>query len=89
MVGERGFEPPTPWSRTGSQEFFEFGEEREGEVFCFQRLAKAFIGADSRKLKMRRLPPTLVNSVASQDIRYVNTLLLCTYSISESFDLRF
>jgi hypothetical protein len=28
------------------------------EVFCFQRLAKAFIGADSGKLKMRRLPPT-------------------------------
>jgi hypothetical protein len=39
--------------------FFEFFRERErGEVFCFQRLAKAFIGADSRKLKMRRLPPT-------------------------------
>jgi hypothetical protein len=35
-------------------EFFEFGEEREGEAFCFQRLAKAFIGADSRILKMRR-----------------------------------
>ena len=24
----------------------------------FQRLAKSFIGADSEKLKMRRLPPT-------------------------------
>jgi hypothetical protein len=33
------------------------GKER-GEVFCFQRLAKAFIGADSEKLKLRRLPPT-------------------------------
>jgi hypothetical protein len=31
MVGERGFEPPTPWSRTRSQRFFEFGEERERE----------------------------------------------------------
>jgi hypothetical protein len=39
--------------------FFEFFREREGEVFCFQRLAKAFIGADSKKLKMRRSPPTL------------------------------
>jgi hypothetical protein len=28
--------------------FFEFFREREGEVFCFQRLAKASIGADSR-----------------------------------------
>jgi hypothetical protein len=40
--------------------FFEFFRgKREGEVFCFQRLAKAFIGADSKKLKMRRSPPTL------------------------------
>jgi hypothetical protein len=38
--------------------FFEFFREREREVFCFQRLAKAFIGADSRIWKMRRLPPT-------------------------------
>jgi hypothetical protein len=30
--------------------FFEFFREREREVFCFQRLAKAFIGADSRGL---------------------------------------
>jgi hypothetical protein len=38
---------------------FEFQEEREkGGVFCFQRLARAFIVADSRKLKMRRSPPT-------------------------------
>jgi hypothetical protein len=29
------------------------------EVFSFQKLGKAFLGADSRKLKMRRLPPTL------------------------------
>jgi hypothetical protein len=38
---------------------FEFQGEREREkFFFFQRLAKAFIGADSRNLKMRRLPPT-------------------------------
>lgn len=36
----------------------EFQREREGEVFCFQRLAKALIGADSRILKTHRLPPT-------------------------------
>jgi hypothetical protein len=41
---------------------FEFEEEREGEVFCFQRLAEASIGAASRKLKMRRLPPTTLTS---------------------------
>jgi hypothetical protein len=40
------------------QVFLNFREKREGEVFCFQRLAKAFIGADSETLKMRRLPPT-------------------------------
>jgi len=39
--------------------FFEFQGERErGKFSVFQRLAKAFIGADSKKLKMRRLPPT-------------------------------
>jgi hypothetical protein len=48
-------DPLVPNQITG---LFEFGEEREGEVFCFQELAKAFIGADSRILKMRRLPPT-------------------------------
>jgi hypothetical protein len=38
--------------------FFEFFRERErGEVFCFKGLQKAIIGADSRNLKMRRLPP--------------------------------
>jgi hypothetical protein len=34
------------------------GRKREGEVFRFQRLAEAFIGAGSKKLKMRRLPST-------------------------------
>jgi len=38
--------------------FFEFFREREGGEFYFQRLAKAFIGADSENLKMRRLQPT-------------------------------
>jgi hypothetical protein len=37
--------------------FFEFFREREGSIL-FQRLTKAFIGADSRNVKMRRLPPT-------------------------------
>jgi hypothetical protein len=36
--------------------FFEFFRERERGDFCFQRLAEAFIGADSRNLKTRRLP---------------------------------
>jgi hypothetical protein len=35
------------------------GRKREGgEVFRFQRLAEAFIGAGSKKLKMRHLPST-------------------------------
>ncbi|MBZ5509261.1 MAG: hypothetical protein LAO78_27700 [Acidobacteriia bacterium] len=39
---------------------FEFFREREREeVFCFQRLAKAFVGAGSEKLKMRRSLPTM------------------------------
>jgi hypothetical protein len=41
MVGERGFEPPTPWSRTRSQRFFEFGEERERETFLFSKACKS------------------------------------------------
>jgi len=45
-------------SRTGFRLFKIPHEKREGEIFCFQKLAKAFIGADSGKLKMRRLPPT-------------------------------
>ena len=44
---------------------FEFQGERErGEVFCFQRLARAFIGADSKNLKMRRLPPTTSSRIS-------------------------
>ena len=38
--------------------FFDFLGKREEEVFCFQELAQALIGADSENLKMRRLPPT-------------------------------
>jgi hypothetical protein len=42
------------------QEFSEFGEAKErGEFFVFKGLQKASIGAASRKLKMRRLPPTI------------------------------
>jgi hypothetical protein len=50
---------PTTWSRTRVQEFSEFGEERGGEVSFFQRLAKALIGAGSKNLNMRRLPPSI------------------------------
>src|ERR1019366_585355 len=32
MVGERGFEPPTPWSRTRKQPFFEIRKNQELEV---------------------------------------------------------
>ena len=47
-----------PWSEQVLR-IFEFqGEKERGEVFYFQRPAKAFIGADSENLKMRRLPPT-------------------------------
>jgi hypothetical protein len=46
--------------RLGFQAFLNFREKERGEAFCFERLAKDFIGADSRKLKMRRLPPTRV-----------------------------
>jgi hypothetical protein len=55
-----GGRPPGP--EPDHKSFLKFGEEREGEVFCFQKLAKAFIGADSRILKMRRLPPTVLTS---------------------------
>src|SRR6267142_6134652 len=39
MVGERGFEPPTPWSRTGSEDFSGFGETEIWEVVWNQELA--------------------------------------------------
>jgi hypothetical protein len=46
--------------------FFEFFRERERGKFCvFKGLQKAFIGADSRKLKMRRPPPTLMQFYAT------------------------
>jgi hypothetical protein len=38
--------------------FFEFQGEREGGFCLFSKACKALIGADSRILKMRRLPPT-------------------------------
>jgi len=55
-MADPGGRPPGP--EPGLKAFLNFRGKREGEVFCFQELAKAFIGADSRKLKMRRLPPT-------------------------------
>jgi hypothetical protein len=55
--------------------FFEFqGEREKGEDFCFQRLAKAFNGADSGKLKMRRLPPTAPAQL--QLVPYLNRKLI-------------
>jgi hypothetical protein len=42
--------------------FSSLGRKREGKGICFQRLAEAFIGADSKNLKMRRLPPTIVTT---------------------------
>jgi hypothetical protein len=47
---------PTTWSLNTFLDFLNFRRKREGKIFCFQRLARAFIGADSKKLKMRRLP---------------------------------
>jgi hypothetical protein len=44
--------------------FFEF----QGEVFCFQRFGEAFIGADSEKLKMRRLPPTILSPQDAKNV---------------------
>jgi hypothetical protein len=37
---------------------FEFQGERERGSFLFSKACRTFIGADSRNLKMRRLPPT-------------------------------
>ena len=58
MVGERGFEPPTPWSRTGSEKNLNSGKISGAKEVWNQRLGKSLLGADSKKLKMRRLPPT-------------------------------
>jgi hypothetical protein len=50
-----GGRPPVPNQVLG---FLSSSGKERGEVFCFQRLAQVFAGADSKKLKMRRLPPT-------------------------------
>jgi len=39
MVGERGFEPPTPWSRTGFRQFWKFVEFYGFQLFYIERLA--------------------------------------------------
>jgi hypothetical protein len=57
-MADPGGRPPVP--EPDHRDFLNLGKKERGEVFCFQRLAKAFIGADSRKLKMRRLPPTCI-----------------------------
>ena len=49
----------SPGPEPGQGEVLKVLGKVRGEVFCFQRLGKDFFGADSEKLKMRRLPPTL------------------------------
>jgi len=34
LVGERGFEPPTPWSRTRFQSLVKLGEIEQFEMIC-------------------------------------------------------
>ena len=65
--------------------FFEFFRERErGKYFCFQRLTKAFIGADSRNLKMRRLPPTVNRLSALSNFWYsFPKLLISSFSFAK------
>src|SRR5215475_10865098 len=41
MVRERGFAPPTPWSRTRSQAFFNFREKERGGSFLFSKACKS------------------------------------------------
>jgi hypothetical protein len=58
MAGKRGFEPPPPGPEPEFR-FLNFREKkREGKFSVVKGLEQAFIGADSRNLKMRRLPPT-------------------------------
>jgi len=50
--------------------FFEFFRERErGKFSVFKGLQKPFIGADSKILKMRRLPPTYSFTVEEISLR--------------------
>src|ERR1035441_762634 len=59
MVGERGFEPPTPWSRTRKQPFFGIRKNQELEEVENAAVTDCCFGADSSPLKTRRSPPTL------------------------------
>src|ERR1035437_3493117 len=58
LVGERGFEPPTAWCRTRKQPFFEIRKNQELEVVENAAVTCCCFGADSRRLKTRRPPPT-------------------------------
>jgi hypothetical protein len=61
MAGERGFEPPTPWFRTAFWHFLKTGVFGKG--FGMIDLQKVSLGAESKNLKMRRLPPTKLPTV--------------------------
>src|ERR1035437_9909244 len=67
MVGERGFEPPTPWSRTRKQPFFEIRKNQELEEVENAAVTHCCFGADSKKLKTRRAPPTETPSTGGCD----------------------
>jgi hypothetical protein len=43
LVGERGFEPPTPWSRTRFQSLVKFGEMRRFQVIAVALVAASLL----------------------------------------------
>jgi hypothetical protein len=49
---------PTTWSRTDFETFEFQGESERGKFSVFKGLQKPSFGADSKKLKPRRSPPT-------------------------------
>jgi hypothetical protein len=86
-------QPPGPEPDHNS--FLNLGKKEGGEVFCFQRLAKALIGADSKKLKMRRLPPTVLPYGDCHKLLFLlhvtintNHQQLCRYTPKLRMDLR-
>jgi len=58
LVRAIGAEPPTPGPEPGLELFLNFQGRREGEGVWNQNLAKPLFGADSKNLKIRRMPPT-------------------------------
>src|ERR1035437_5056930 len=95
LVGERGFEPPTPWSRTRKQPFFEIRKNQELEEVENAAVAFCCFGADSSKLKTRRPPPTespttyyLIRESSPRSLFPLDTQVL--QEITETnFDVRF